>query len=880
MSNYNTLKTSIEAVIKQNGNNEITGTLLQQALLAMVNSLGVGYQYVGIATPATDPGTPDQNVFYLASRPGTYANFGDSFTLKEGDVVILSYNGSWELLWVSYAGRFFDPHIYSPQTRSSEYENCFSEIWFNPKYIVPNSYYSLWSFSDGNKMFFGLYRGAAGSSDIVFYGTNIDITNVQNGQILELKITNAGASGIPVGTTVGYVIFNDIATFKANTSGSNYTLLNMPFVTNIGNAITILEQETALPGYTYMGNAIPSTNPGTPTQPVFYVASVPGTYNHFGSPITLKGGDTVIFKHNGSWSVEWVAFSGRFYQPILYKEETLSLYYEDCFAEIWFNPEYVPYGYNISMWSYGESQKNMGVICGTDGVPLQTPYWACFGINIDNVQDGELFELKSTLYSGVPIGTIVGYVIFRDVEKFKLRGYGQSVHLLNIPFVTNVGNSKQIMDYLYLPIPEQLSIQIPNVVYAVVGTELNIWNDTVSLSVDKGLQSPANYHLNWTCSKGIVMQRGFRFTPGQNDVGDVNCTCQLYDMQYKLIATKTFTIRVLAKNALAAAKNIVYFGDSTGRDAAIALYANFANTDKFTGTAPTMWGMKGTTPKYEAVGGYRWADYATAGRRAFRCQVSGVGAIALNSEYTNNGFTWTVVEVNVTSGTGNILITKNDVGGTDAPQTNGTLVPVGSGDSIPYTAATLEGANPLWNANTNSLDVALYRSRLGMTGKIDAVSFQLGLNAAETPDATIKQYITALYDAFIADNPNCIFILGLVTSAGNTLDGYGANYGASYNAVNYLRDYYRERELYLSLQNDAHFTNLRIATPHLSLDRYFGYQFGVRNISQRFNGLVLPDDLSLNAKEIYHTNWVHPAGNGYGQMADAFFAAYIAALTE
>lgn len=94
MSNYNTLKSAIADVVKQNGNNEITGELLQQALLSMINSLGVGYQFVGVATPSTNPGTPDQNVFYIASEVGTYANF-DNLAVADNEVAIFKYNGTW-----------------------------------------------------------------------------------------------------------------------------------------------------------------------------------------------------------------------------------------------------------------------------------------------------------------------------------------------------------------------------------------------------------------------------------------------------------------------------------------------------------------------------------------------------------------------------------------------------------------------------------------------------------------------------------------------------------------------------------------------------------------------------------------------------------------
>ena len=94
MANYATLKTAIKNVIKTNGNNEITGQLLQQSLLSMINSLGYGYQFVGVATPTTNPGTPDAKVFYIANGKGTYTKFG-SLEITEDEVVILYYDTAW-----------------------------------------------------------------------------------------------------------------------------------------------------------------------------------------------------------------------------------------------------------------------------------------------------------------------------------------------------------------------------------------------------------------------------------------------------------------------------------------------------------------------------------------------------------------------------------------------------------------------------------------------------------------------------------------------------------------------------------------------------------------------------------------------------------------
>ena len=95
MANYETLKSAIQQVVKTNGNNEITGALLQQSLLAIINSLGAGYQYMGIATPNTNPGTIDQKAFYLAATAGTYTNFGGLVLTNK--LSILKYSTSWSV---------------------------------------------------------------------------------------------------------------------------------------------------------------------------------------------------------------------------------------------------------------------------------------------------------------------------------------------------------------------------------------------------------------------------------------------------------------------------------------------------------------------------------------------------------------------------------------------------------------------------------------------------------------------------------------------------------------------------------------------------------------------------------------------------------------
>lgn len=95
MGTYEELKAAIQQVIRTNGNNEITGALLQNALLSIVNVVGANATFAGIATPNTNPGTADQNVFYLATEAGTYVNFG-GIVINTGEAVILSNKtGNW-----------------------------------------------------------------------------------------------------------------------------------------------------------------------------------------------------------------------------------------------------------------------------------------------------------------------------------------------------------------------------------------------------------------------------------------------------------------------------------------------------------------------------------------------------------------------------------------------------------------------------------------------------------------------------------------------------------------------------------------------------------------------------------------------------------------
>jgi hypothetical protein len=96
---WTALKAAIASIVKTNGNQEITGALLQQEIFRIIDNIGGKADYAGIATTSTNPSDPDGNVYYLASEIGTYSHFmGTSTPVSISSVglyVISNISGVW-----------------------------------------------------------------------------------------------------------------------------------------------------------------------------------------------------------------------------------------------------------------------------------------------------------------------------------------------------------------------------------------------------------------------------------------------------------------------------------------------------------------------------------------------------------------------------------------------------------------------------------------------------------------------------------------------------------------------------------------------------------------------------------------------------------------
>lgn len=84
---WEALKSAVTAVISANGNEEITGQVLQNLINNnLIPQLGV-LQFKGVAIPDTVPENSDAEVFYISAGYGSFSNFG--LTIPDGKTCII-----------------------------------------------------------------------------------------------------------------------------------------------------------------------------------------------------------------------------------------------------------------------------------------------------------------------------------------------------------------------------------------------------------------------------------------------------------------------------------------------------------------------------------------------------------------------------------------------------------------------------------------------------------------------------------------------------------------------------------------------------------------------------------------------------------------------
>lgn len=131
---YDTLLNEINSYIRTNANNEITGIDLNYILTSMLQALGTGMRFYGIAAPSMRPVNDEYPKFYIAFTPGTYSNFNIALPVRFTSGFAILYdtqgNNTWQMS-VKAAETSKESFVIDAQVRRSNFGT-------NTKFYVKN----------------------------------------------------------------------------------------------------------------------------------------------------------------------------------------------------------------------------------------------------------------------------------------------------------------------------------------------------------------------------------------------------------------------------------------------------------------------------------------------------------------------------------------------------------------------------------------------------------------------------------------------------------------------------------------------------------------------------------------------------------------------
>lgn len=143
-------------------------------------------------------------------------------------------------------------------------------------------------------------------------------------------------------------------------------------------------------------------------------------------------------------------------------------------------------------------------------------------------------------------------------------------------------------------------LNVPSKVYALVGYETNIYFENITEKWDR-------YSWNVDCPVGMQLERGFRITPSEEDVGSYTLSITA-DADGSTAYTSTTLVVVSASAGSGTNKKIIVLGDSTTNNgiAVTKLNTNFSSDQMNISTI----GTRGTSPnKHEGRSGWTFSAY-------------------------------------------------------------------------------------------------------------------------------------------------------------------------------------------------------------------------------------------------------------------------------
>ena len=449
-------------------------------------------------------------------------------------------------------------------------------------------------------------------------------------------------------------------------------------------------------------------------------------------------------------------------------------------------------------------------------------------------------------------------------------------------------------------------LQLPEQYDLVVGDTFELFYKGISLCLDSDAYA---YELSFSdgSSRGNNYTQKYIWTPTESDIGVHKLNILVRDNIGNIVDTGTVKLNVVGKPVSPDEELVFLFvGDSlttsglwpsevvrrlTATDTKVASgvtgpKGNGLTNIKTIGTQKT--DKQGIDVFYEGYGGWTFKSYTTSeavAKRVYFVYINGNYAslnLTQHSFYKDdNGQIWKLEHIDDNKLK---LIAVTEVGGNvntsckglnvdskgNVPSTGKlTLFSGGANDAqtLTYTSVSPAEGNPFWNIDAGKNDFRAYAQKHGVD-TIDEVFVNLGWNCTNLSAEDFVKTAKDLIDGILADFPDChINLIGLQVPS---RDGFGTNYGTSWNFYEKTKRIFEFQQALIELSNDEKYGD---SISFISVAGQFDSANCYPTASKPINNRV-------PTKVPVQNNGVHPNDNGIYQIADAVYRHIVTRLQK
>ena len=705
--------------------------------------------------------------------------------------------------------------IYYPN-QTNDYSGCVSELYCIAP--IPENY-TLGLKQRNGTLYFRPYSGTTYA-----WQATVNMDGWENHQVYELKCSTAG-SGVEVGDTVGYIVFKDIDKFKGINSGTTGEKVYINKALNLSGSIQITN---------YLYSPVRD-------QSITEEKLSPELLSKFTTILQPVKKYEKYYIHYDSFNIVQTTSSRGIN---IYKVLGGNTYKLD-----------IPLNGNSYATTYAYLDDLDSLQCVAPSDPIrgsESP------VNIEiKAEDHPYLAICYTMTNGEPSVT--------------------TPNNMNEETVTNI--VKKELEESGVSLLNGIDMLLPDEIVAVEGDSLQIFWRSIIQAVN-----PYNFDVIGVFPVGKSYPRYYTYTPIIGDNGKTyTLKIQVRNNDTSIMIEKETTIKVVSKpsSPLSLIKILCVGASATANGEWIYELKRRLTMSDGDGTPAIPTGLGLTNIEFvgrktgtskdvnlEATGGWRVQDYAGEGRPAYRFYVSGITQLHIGDTYLAGSSTFTITEINVTDGNGNIRCTYT--GSPSIPE-NGILTrSSGTGNmTITYTSYESESYNPFWNSSSQKLDFKGYAEQY-CGGSIDLMVWHCGVNDIFGGDESIIPTVIESYSdilrAYHQDFPTGKVILSSVP-IGSPIGGFGANYGASStsNYYTFLKIAQKYAKALFDLCIESEFSSFVLYSAVLEeFDAENAYPYEEEPVNNRI----------VSVKERLGTNGVHPIAEGSYMVADSMYRAF------